>query len=392
MISPIFGRSGTDNATLERFSPLANYFVTPTGTENINRNVMDDSGTLSNFYVKRTTAPGAGTSVAYTIVKNGVNTSCVATVTDTGTTGSDATNSVSYAAGDVISVSIKPTGTVATSAASWQIENNSTGQGLLTGETTSIAAGTDYISLMNGTFQASATDAQQIFPTGGVVDRAYYDLSVTTGAAKTWTATFVKNGVDTTLVVAITNGTAGNDTTHTVSVVAGDTGYWRVDATNTPASTRMRIGARFTPTIDGESMQAATSTANLVNSGNNFSGVQGGANAYSTTEANRANWLGSAFDIKKLYASVDTANAVASWTFTARSNSADTTLTCAITGVGVTTNNDTTHTVTPTTGALLGMNIVGATAPTACPAQWSFVTYRAPVTVATKLLAVLGVG
>src|SRR6202035_3453527 len=43
------------------------------------------------------------------------------------------------------------------------------------------------------------------------------------GAAHTDTYTVVKNGVDTTMVVAITNGTTGSTTANPVSLVAGDT-------------------------------------------------------------------------------------------------------------------------------------------------------------------------
>lgn len=392
MTSPVFSRSGSDNATATRWIPLSSSpAMTPNVSEINARSVMVDSGTFQGFYVRRNAAPGTGASVTYTLVQNGVNTGITCTISDTNTTAQDITDSVSYVPGDVFSVNIQPTGTVATSNVSYQLDNTSSGQALMMSDVTLQAAanGTIYASLMNGEWVTSPTDQGTPFSTSGTIDNGFMDLSVTTGASKSWAATLFKNGLATPLVITVTNGTQSNDTSHSVSVNAGDTAYWQVTSANAPASTRIRLSCRFTPTINGESIQMGGSSSNLATSGANFAGVQGGQGVYSSTESARANWINTPYDIKKLYASVDTAPGSASWKFTVASPSLSA-LSCTITGTA-TTGNDTSDVVTPAAGVLLAMDIVGTGTPTATPAQWGYVTYRAP-SVSVKQLAALGVG
>lgn len=383
MISPILGRSGNDNATLQRFvAPQSTQFMSPVVTEANGRSVMADSGTLSNWFIKRTTAPGAGTSVTYVLKKNGSDTALTINIADTATTGQDTTNSASYVAGDVFGISITPTGTVTASGLGHSIENDSSGQVLMTGEVGAALpnAAISYLTLQGSSAEAALTSLAIPIPTGGTISRLYLDVTVAPGAAKSWTATLVVNGSDTALTCVVSGAaqTQNSDTTNSVAVSAGDTAYWRINPSGTPSTARGRISAKFTPTIDGESIQTFASSVNLATSGNQFSGISGGANAYSTSESGRFAWLGSTFDIKKLYAKVDTApSAGKSWTFTARSNAADTALTTSIADTN-TSNNNIANTVTPTTGALMGINTVGTSTPTASPAQWGFVTYRAP--------------
>lgn len=61
---------------------------------------------VKNLYVKCQTAPGAGETVAYTLFKNGVGQTLTATISDTNTTASDTTNTVTFAAGDLMSLRI----------------------------------------------------------------------------------------------------------------------------------------------------------------------------------------------------------------------------------------------------------------------------------------------
>lgn len=384
MISPILGRSGNDSATLQRFIPLqGTQFMGPLSAEANGKSVMADSGTLSNWFIKRTTAPGAGTSVTYVLKKNEVDTALTITIADTATTGQDTVNSVSYVAGDVFSISITPTGTVVVSGLGHSIENNSSSQTIMTGDVAAPSnTATTYLGLHASSAELASTSLPCVIPTAGVLSNLYLDLSVVPGVAKSRTAILVVNGSDTALTCAVSGAaqTQNSDTTHSVNVSAGDVAYWRFTPSGTPAAARARIGVRFVPTVDGESVQMFCSTINLATTGNNYSGVSGGANNYSTSETGRGAWLGSAFDIKKLYVAMDTGTGASdSWVFTARSNAADTALTCTVSGNGVRTANNTASTVTPTTGALLTMNTVGVSTPTAQPAQWGFVTYRAPI-------------
>lgn len=380
MIYPNFGRSGTD-ATAERWASAGpSISHTLVAAETNARIVVSDYCTLFNFGVKRNTAPGTGTSVAYKVVKNGVNTGLVTTVTDTNTLSTtDTTHSVSCVPGDFISIDVLPTGTVSTSAFAFSFDVNGNGQVLVTGDTTAQTAGTLYVGPQGYDILAANTHVAQVFSAAGVIDNAFMHLTVTTGAAKTWQATFVLNGNDTSLVVAVTNGTDNSDTAHTVNVVRGDVGYWRIDATNTPATSRIDIGCRFTPSTDGESVQMSSTTLTTSVSANNFGALGGGAAAYSATENIRDNYLTSSYDFKKLIASqFNTSGAGGSgakYTYTLRGNGVDTTETFDV--IETATTGSDISSVIPLSGAW-SVNVKGTNTPSATQASWSLVTYRAP--------------
>ena len=69
-------------------------------------------GTLSELRVRLSAAAGgAGSSYAFTVRKNGVDTSVTCTIAVAATSCSDTTNSVSFSAGDLISVLADPSAT-----------------------------------------------------------------------------------------------------------------------------------------------------------------------------------------------------------------------------------------------------------------------------------------
>lgn len=112
MISPIPSRSNPPSASATNYIGLSGqYNFNPNATEVNVSSVMPNSGILQNFYVNNNTAPGAGTSLAYTVMKNGVATSMTCTIANTAVNGSDTVNIVPYAQGDTISIQTVPTGT-----------------------------------------------------------------------------------------------------------------------------------------------------------------------------------------------------------------------------------------------------------------------------------------
>lgn len=66
--------------------------------------VMPFACTLKNMYVVAETAPGAGQNNVYTLFKNGVGQTLAATMADTASTASDTSNSVTFVAGDTVTV------------------------------------------------------------------------------------------------------------------------------------------------------------------------------------------------------------------------------------------------------------------------------------------------
>src|SRR5437868_13471187 len=100
-LSPIFSRGLAASATVNSWYPLcSNYNNSAVTAAEINASqpISTDGsgGTLNNFSVTVTTAPGAGTSYAFTLIKNGVDTAITANIADTATASNDLTHSVSY--------------------------------------------------------------------------------------------------------------------------------------------------------------------------------------------------------------------------------------------------------------------------------------------------------
>jgi hypothetical protein len=75
---------------------------------------MPIGGTVSDLHVFLTPAPGTGNGWTVTVRKNSADTSVTCTVSNTDTTCEDTGNSVSFSAGDLISVGANPTGAIPT--------------------------------------------------------------------------------------------------------------------------------------------------------------------------------------------------------------------------------------------------------------------------------------
>src|SRR5205809_871138 len=100
------------NATyLSLFNPTNNGAANT--SEALVQQEMTVAGTLSNLRIRLSaTAGGTGASYTFTVRKNATSTSVTCTITDGASTCSDATNSVTFAAGDLISIQAVPSTTV----------------------------------------------------------------------------------------------------------------------------------------------------------------------------------------------------------------------------------------------------------------------------------------
>ena len=74
---------------------------------------------IKDFYIQVSTAPGAGKSWAFAVMKNGSPTAVTVTISDTDTIGSDLSNEVRFADDDWISLRAIPSGTPAAANARW---------------------------------------------------------------------------------------------------------------------------------------------------------------------------------------------------------------------------------------------------------------------------------
>lgn len=315
-------------------------------------------GTIQNFRLRLSVAPGADNSYTFTFRKNGADTTLVITISDTDTTGEDTTHSFTVAPGDVVALQFASSGTPPDSVPSWSFEfvPNIGDEFWLGGMQIGQAAGTRYSPLYGG-FQVCETEAneQAPMPIAGTFKNLYLVLDQDPGDdPDAYIFTLRINGDDGNLTVTITAPAAtGSDTTNTDAVAANDDVNLNAVPQETPGTVQAAFGFTFVPSTSGR--------APVLTGSSGFSLVPGAYN----TMGNRlyAAWSGdedkfvltSAAQLRNLYCKVDVApGATNSWTFTLRRNEADTTLTVTIADPD-TEGSDTTHSESVSAGDLLSM-------------------------------------
>lgn len=77
--------------------------------------------TISKLHVSVSTAPTAGKSWAFTVRKNAADTAVTCSVADAAIAGSDTSNSVAFAAGDLFAIESTPTGTPTAGTMTWAV-------------------------------------------------------------------------------------------------------------------------------------------------------------------------------------------------------------------------------------------------------------------------------
>ncbi len=101
---------GTGSVNLQgasvNYVPMFN--AARSAVESENQQFIPMAGTVSNFYVILNGSPGINHWYTFVVRKNGADTPVTGTISGTATTGSDLTNSVSFAAGDYISIMVTP--------------------------------------------------------------------------------------------------------------------------------------------------------------------------------------------------------------------------------------------------------------------------------------------
>jgi len=104
----IGGGTGTTNLQGASINYVPMFESNRSQVENENQQFMPVAGTVSNFYVILNGSPGTNHWYTFVVRKNGANTPVTCTISGAATTGSDLTDSVSFAAGDYISIMVTP--------------------------------------------------------------------------------------------------------------------------------------------------------------------------------------------------------------------------------------------------------------------------------------------
>lgn len=344
-----------------------------TGTEANRASVCPCAFTLTGLRIAIDTAPGTGKSYTFTVMKNGVATILSVPLTDAMNKGEDTVNSVTFAAGDTISLSVTPSGTpAAPNNQYWSMfcDTASAIFPMFNGQNTAPSnSATNYCGADGG--QGVAWNAADILyvvcPIAGTIKNLYAMANGVAGAGNSYTLTLMVNGVASSLAAIITGAVSasGNDTSHSVSVNAGDVLSFRSTIGVTPTSRAITMAYEFDPTTDGESFIGFGSIDAGSTSATQFEQILGvGANSWNATESNRIHKLGRC-QMTKLFVVLGTAPGVgASRTFTLRSGNVDTLLTLTISDAN-TTGNVAAAVNPATSDSQLGMKSVPANTPAA---------------------------
>lgn len=371
MTSVILGSTNGFTAGATTYLGLASYNAV-SSTENDRKQLCSSSGTLQNTRVKLTTAPGAGKSAVFTLRKNGVDTAITCTISDSATTASDTSNTVTVAAGDTLGWSCALTAAGVSSFCELAIEyvgDTANESQLMGGSEQAFSNADGTLSISGNCTQGDPDDtfSDQVIATAGTIKNLYVKLTAAPGVGKTRTYTVFINGSSTAITCTISDAaTTANDTTHSVSVSAGDRIAVRQPTTGSPNTTNIHLGLTFVATTDGQ-------FPILAGAGNSLPAT--GATRFSSLAMNDTpNTPYSATDVVfntapviyllNMYANVAVApSAGKNWAFTVNKNTSATGLTCTIADAATTAN--VTSTVTGALFDLYSMQVTPTGTPTA---------------------------
>lgn len=374
MISVLMGADNTAPSTT-----VTNYnFVTSSNTsawsttETDRDGIISGSFDLANFYMEVSVAPGVGKSWTFTVMKNGSATALEVVISGTDTSATDSIHTVSYAAGDTISLRSVPSGTpTSTGSIYWNLEASGTGQPVVTSYDATISSSNTRFLLAYGSgTQTPLTTADRAYvsiPTSGTVSNFWVSLSASPGSGKSHQFTFVRNGVNQAVTVTVADAaTTGSDTTHSFTVTPGVTSLICIESVpiNTPNSTTVAFGWIFTPDIDGESFIAygkgnSGPSTSVVNYEQLIGNGRGG---FTATESNIEAILGNK-TLRSLVAFNDSPGGVGkSYTWTIRKNGVDTAL--SVTNANTDTVGTDTGDVVFSQGDKITLSVAPAGSPT----------------------------
>lgn len=353
-------------------------------TDNAIRNVIPVAGDQKTLYVEVGTAPGAGKSWVFTLVKNGVDTFSTCTIADAATSCSDLVNTVALSAGNTLSVKSVPSGTPTSPVTirfGWAFQATSSGEGIVLGATrgsTVSNSATNYAGVqMSGAANATLANVDQIMPTGGTFSHLYVELEGAPTAGKSYAFTLLKAGADQSLTCTVADtATTCNDTSNSFTVAASDLVALKIVPTGTPTARVARWGVKWTPTIDGEAIYLHSNLSAALNTAGStrYNSVGGSTNTWQSTEAVTQSLI-TAFSFRKFFISLSAApGGAASYTFKNRVNAADGAFSIAISGAS-TTGSDTVTTSSLTAGSRLAVSALSASSPAASSAKYSFVAF-----------------
>ncbi len=239
-------------------------------TEATRSMVWSPPGTVATLYVMMATAPGAGTSYAFTMMKNGSAQTVTCTISDTATSCSDTAHSFTVVAGDLISLRSVPTNSPTTAVVGWGIGFEPTNDGespIMWRRNDNLNTGAAQFCPLFGNAAQSTTESTPPLVPGPdmTIKNLYVSLSAAPGAGTSYAFNLRQNGGNESITCTVADAaTTCNDLTNIEVVPGGSSQIWNtgVTPTGTPTARTPRIGytAYIAPpsTLDAGVFDAAT--------------------------------------------------------------------------------------------------------------------------------------
>lgn len=339
---------GTNQAGIGAFTAYLPPFAALDRDTDVNRVQIPASppGTLRNFRVRVSVAPGVGKSFTFTFMKNGVDQSLSVVISDTNTTGEDTTNSFTVSAGDRIAIRAVGTTGTPNSIPSWAFEfvpdvDNNFWIGAVARPNTGATVYTTMYGGRDSTYEE--TYVKVPMPVGGTFSNLYVKQNVDPGTyPDAFTYRLRVNGGDGNLTCTIVaDYTSCNDTVNSDSVIAGDLVNTIVVPVSTPALYPWAgIGLTFVPSLSGYApVFLGNRSLSLSNSSDNYNVAAGYLyNAWDSVDDTYV--LTNEATLRNLYVFLIAApGSGKSYTVTMRKNASDSTVSCTVSGTNTTCND-----------------------------------------------------
>lgn len=354
MITHLLGSSGFNPSTSAvNYQFISSVQRTSYNATQTNRDaVVPIACVLSEFYMYVGTAPGVGKSYTFTVMKNGSATALTLTISGTDVSGSNIADTVSFAAGDTISLRTTPSGTpTAPGVHQWTIKVSATGALMLGGNTTSPStSATNYDNILGTKADSWVTTEVQhqiVVPTPGTLRNFYMRVTTAPSTGKSYAFTVVKNGTPTALSVTLSDAeTSDTDLSNSISVADGDTLTLQSVPTGTPTSPgAVDWGIEFLPDTNNQYFLGFGNPSGPSTAATRYQYIHStGDSGFSATSDDQFVWMRlPTTTLKKFYGKLGTASGAGkSRDLTVRKATADTALTINIadanTSGSVTTN------------------------------------------------------
>lgn len=229
------------------------------------------AGTVSSLYANVTSAVTGSNTLVMTLYVNGSPTSLTCTITGGATTCSDTSHSASVSVGDYAYVVSAGSGAGAVQYESFSMNfvpttaNETAFFGGVVSWNTASERATGLFSTQSN---ASIANAQTLIAGGGTVDNMYSILASSPGAGKSFTIKGNLNSSDQTLSCVISDAaTTCNDTSHSYSYSAADTGAFTATPSGTPTASISSVGARYVPSTAGNFLISAANSSGTFDGG-----------------------------------------------------------------------------------------------------------------------------